>query len=240
MEEDILLPGRLNLPHATAGALEPDFYLSSTKKHQKPLAAKPKKLDLPSDITLDWQAKLIFDKWVKRVHDLVHCGPNSTILHVELIQPFDPNTPVTDCIAKIFKPAEDKFNRKVSKHEFSILRRMQAAGIRVPTVYACSKHVMFMSIIESPHNHLQYLRSTEEQEAEVYKQIVEMMTLLYRKAKLVHTDVSRINFLVDDKSNCWILDVGTAIERSQPEALGALLVDCQKITKVKLFPIIGI
>lgn len=242
MDEDILLPGRLKLPQ-TKPALEPDFYLNLTKRHHK-TPAKSKEV-YPFNLTLDWKAKLIFAKLVKRILDLIHDGPNSTILLVELLEPFDQDTVVRECIVKIYKPSFEQrlhsknphtsrwlYSQNRCKIEFGILRSMQSAGIRVPTVYACHKHILFMSTLESFQNHLQYVTASKDEEAKIYHQIVDMMTLLYRKAKMVQTNVSKMNTVLDDKLNCWFLDVSSTIDRSQPGALDALMMDCRKIEQV--------
>lgn len=243
MEVDILFPGRLKLPRTQTPELDPDFYLSVTKKQQTST-----EINYPFDITLDYLAKTVFYKYVKSIDELIHDGPHSTILLVELIKPIDhEDTVVQKCVVKVCKPCYDERFHSKNKHtskclskadrartEFDILKRMQKVGIRVPTMYTCQKNVIFMSDMKAPKNQLKYFISSKHDVSIVYQQLVEMMTLFYRKAKLVHKYVSKMNIVVDDQFNCWFLDVGSTIDGAQSEALDSLMTDCIKNEQVLL------
>lgn len=89
-----------------------------------------------------------------------------------------------------------------------------------------------MSVIEKSQNHLQHFIASKCEESVMYWQIVEMMKLLFRKVKLIHTSVSKLNIVVDDQLRCWFLDVGTMIDRRQPNALEILMAECQQVERV--------
>uniref|UniRef100_A0A3B5KWG7 Serine/threonine-protein kinase RIO3 n=1 Tax=Xiphophorus couchianus TaxID=32473 RepID=A0A3B5KWG7_9TELE len=102
-----------------------------------------------------------------------------------------------------FKERFSKLNpRKVirlwAEKEMHNLARMKKAGIPCPDVVLLKKHILVMSFIGKEHVPAPKLKDVAlgaEEAAEAYRQVLQLMQLLYQDCNLVHADLSEYNML---------------------------------------------
>src|SRR5512137_2207757 len=83
-----------------------------------------------------------------------------------------------------------------TKKEFSNLVRAREAGIAVPEPLVWDRNVLIMSFLgegEVPYPHLRNVELADPKET--YAQILSIIDSLYKKAELVHADLSEFNIL---------------------------------------------
>lgn len=118
-----------------------------------------------------------------------------------------------------------------ARKEFKNMHTAHAAGVRVPLPIAVKKNVLVMEFVsDSEGNPVPALINTEEITLNDYQQVIEQMTMLYQKAKLVHADLSEYNIF---KTNLGIMlfDFGSAIDIQQPNSKQFLFRDVSNINR---------
>ena len=118
-----------------------------------------------------------------------------------------------------------------ARKEFKNMHTAHAAGVRVPLPIAVKKNVLVMEFVaDSEGNPMPALINTEEITLNDYQQVIEQMTMLYQKAKLVHADLSEYNIF---KTNLGIMlfDFGSAIDIQQPNSKQFLFRDVSNINR---------
>ena len=118
-----------------------------------------------------------------------------------------------------------------ARKEFKNMRTAHAVGVRVPLPIAVKKNVLVMEFVaDSEGNPMPALINTEEITLNDYRQVIEQMTMLYQKAKLVHADLSEYNIF---KTNLGIMlfDFGSAIDIQQPNSKQFLFRDVSNINR---------
>lgn len=118
-----------------------------------------------------------------------------------------------------------------ARKEFKNMRTAHAVGVRVPLPIAVKKNVLVMEFVaDSEGNPMPALINTEEITLNDYQQVIEQMTMLYQKAKLVHADLSEYNIF---KTNLGIMlfDFGSAIDIQQPNSKQFLFRDVSNINR---------
>ena len=115
--------------------------------------------------------------------------------------------------------------------EFKNLCRLQEAGIRVPEPIDFHENLLLMEYLGTPEMPAPAIRNVElEEPEEVYKEIVKFMRLAYKKAELVHGDLSEYNILWhEDKP--WIIDCGQSLTADHPNAIEFLQRDIKNINR---------
>ncbi len=102
-----------------------------------------------------------------------------------------------------------------AKKEFKNLMRAKEAGVRVPEPYITRRNILLMEFIGKngvPMPQLKDARLMPEEAQIFFNRLLEFMTILYRKAKLIHADLSEYNILVDiDTMSPVIIDMGQSI-----------------------------
>ncbi|MCE5296801.1 MAG: serine protein kinase RIO [Euryarchaeota archaeon] len=117
--------------------------------------------------------------------------------------------------------------------EFKNLSRMVAAGVRVPQPIDFHENLLLMEYLGTDETAAPSLRNvelTQEEAEEFYKEIVKFIKLMYRKAKLVHGDLSEYNILVHEGVP-WIIDCGQATLTDHYNANELLLRDIKNINR---------
>jgi RIO kinase 1 len=118
-----------------------------------------------------------------------------------------------------------------ARKEFKNMHTAHAVGVRVPLPIAVKKNVLVMEFVgDSEGNPTPALINTEEITLNDYQQVIEQMTMLYQKAKLVHADLSEYNiFKTDD--GIMFFDFGSAIDIQHPNSQQFLLRDVVNINR---------
>lgn len=121
-----------------------------------------------------------------------------------------------------------------TEKEFRNLERAYESGVRVPKPYAYLKNVLLMEFIgenEVPAPSLVELGKelAKLDVEEIFEKVVENMIKLYRKAKLVHADLSEYNILLLEEP--VIIDLSQAVLLDHPKALQYLRRDVRNIAR---------
>jgi len=105
-----------------------------------------------------------------------------------------------------------------AQKEFKNLRQAMEAGVRVPKPIDVSHNVLIMEFIGNDGESAPVLRETEIKNPQrVYRQILDRMRKLYKRAKLVHGDLSEYNIMLW-KSQPVLFDVSQAVPLEHPMA----------------------
>lgn len=111
------------------------------------------------------------------------------------------------------------------------MQTAHAVGVRVPLPIAVKKNVLVMEFIgDSEGNPMPALINTEEITLNDYQQVIEQMTMLYQKAKLVHADLSEYNIFKTDLG-IMLFDFGSAIAIQHPNSKQFLLRDVMNMNR---------
>jgi RIO kinase 1 len=124
--------------------------------------------------------------------------------------------------ARIPSSTRDIVNLWVQK-EYKNLQLAEAAGIRVPKPFA------FTEYIGVPPGHAPIYAEVQVDEAD-YRWTMKMVKTLYRKAGLVHADLSEFNiFKLEDYR--VLFDMGSAVLTTHPESRELLLRDVTNLVR---------
>ena len=125
-----------------------------------------------------------------------------------------------------------------ARKEFSNLKRMYSAGVRVPKPICFYQNVLVMEFIGKNGIRAPLLKEAIEwgelekiEEAErVFWDIVENIRIMYRRAGLVHADLSEYNIMLWN-GEPYIIDVSQAVRIDHPYAHSFLYRDVYNIVK---------
>ncbi len=117
-----------------------------------------------------------------------------------------------------------------TRKEFSNLVRARDAGIPVPEPLVWDRNILIMSFLGEGECPFPQLRTAEIHEpAEVYETLLTYIDVLFKKAEIVHGDLSEFNILYGDKP--YIIDMGQSVTRDHPRALQFLMRDIRNINR---------
>jgi len=118
-----------------------------------------------------------------------------------------------------------------ARKEFKNMQAAHAAGVRVPAPIAVKKNVLVMEFIgDSEGVPAPSLVELEEVTLDDYLQVIEQMSILYQKARLVHADLSEYNiFKTDD--GIVLFDFGSAVDIQHPNSKQFLVRDVMNISR---------
>jgi len=118
-----------------------------------------------------------------------------------------------------------------AQKEFKNLSQAVEAGIRVPKPIDVSHNVLIMEFIGSEGESAPVLRETEIKNPQrVYNQILEGIRKLYKKARLVHGDLSEYNIMLW-KNQPVLFDVSQAVPLEHPMADQLLRRDLENVNR---------
>ncbi len=102
--------------------------------------------------------------------------------------------------------------------EYLNLKAFSRAGVRVPKPIAQRRNVVVMEYIGDEMEPARELRNVElENPEETARIILKYINLAYKKARLVHSDISEFNILMF-KGEPVLIDVGQAVLLDHPDA----------------------
>ncbi len=124
-----------------------------------------------------------------------------------------------------------------ARKEFGNLKRMYEAGVRVPKPHICLGNVLIMEFIGRDGKRAPLLKEyheagllTESEAKYILSKIIDYIGLMYRKAKLVHGDLSEYNVMIYDGEPV-IIDVSQAVRLDHPHAHEFLMRDIRNIIR---------
>jgi RIO kinase 1 len=121
-----------------------------------------------------------------------------------------------------------------TEKEFRNLERAYDAGVNVPQPFSYMKNVLLMEFIgedEIPAPTLVEIgKDLKELDVEsIFEEIVKNLKLLYRRAELVHADLSEYNIMLLDKP--YFIDMGQAVLKDHPMSQNYLKRDIRNLTR---------
>ncbi|QKR00507.1 serine protein kinase RIO [Metallosphaera tengchongensis] len=117
-----------------------------------------------------------------------------------------------------------------ARKEFGNLKRLYEAGVSVPKPYLVHKNLLVMEFLGHDGVRAPLLFEYEDITQELYEKVLEQITLMIGKAKMVHSDLSEYNIMVFDSSPV-IIDVGQSIQLSDDPNLEFLNKDLKNINR---------
>ncbi len=127
------------------------------------------------------------------------------------------------------RPGKSRFIYLWSKKEFSNLEALQEAGVPAPKPIMFHKNVILMSYIGTARSPAPQLRDADYDAEDVYGQIRTMIRAMYRKAAIVHADLSEYNILYHRKK-AYFIDLAQGVSIKHPSAEAFLRRDIKNIT----------
>ena len=119
-----------------------------------------------------------------------------------------------------------------TRKELQNLKRAKSAGVRVPEPVLAEKNILIMEFMGEKEIPYPLLKNTylEGDEAKlIFDTVVEYMRLLYKKANLVHADLSEYNILID--LTPIFIDMGQSVTLEHPNSQEFLYRDVQNILR---------
>ncbi|MCJ7517719.1 MAG: serine protein kinase RIO, partial [Methanomassiliicoccales archaeon] len=102
--------------------------------------------------------------------------------------------------------------------EFRNLQRLEKAGVRVPSAIRYYRNLLAMEYIGTEEAPAPMMRNvTLKNPEKTYKTLVKYVKLAYKKAELVHGDLSEYNVLIQDDKPI-IIDCGQSMMTDHPNA----------------------
>jgi RIO kinase 1 len=117
-----------------------------------------------------------------------------------------------------------------ARKEFKNMQAARAAGVRVPSPIAVKKNVLVMEFVgDSEGNPAPSLVESQVTPND-YKKVIEQMTILYQKARLVHADLSEYNIFKTDYG-IMLFDFGSAVDIQHPHSKQFLVRDVVNVNR---------
>jgi RIO kinase 1 len=114
--------------------------------------------------------------------------------------------------------------------EYKNLRLASEAGIRVPEPFAFNENIIVMEFVGKPPAPAPIFAEAEVDESD-YVWTMKMIRQLYKKADLVHADLSEYNIFKPAPEERVLFDMGSAVLSSHPESKELLLRDITNMVR---------
>ena len=109
------------------------------------------------------------------------------------------------------------------------MRRLEAAGLRVPTAFEVNRNVLVMEYLGSDDGPSPRLRDIQIDDPDtIFNELVNFIQVSWKDADLVHADLSEYNVLWHNDEP-WIIDVGQAVKSAHPNAEEFLIRDVRNV-----------
>jgi RIO kinase 1 len=121
-----------------------------------------------------------------------------------------------------------------AKREFLNLKQAHDAGVPVPKPYTVVNNVLVMGFIGENGQRYPLLRETElsvEEYAKIYSKVVEGMEVQYRRAELIHGDLSEYNVMCGPDLSVYFIDLSQAVLIHHPRADFYLMRDVRNVNR---------
>jgi RIO kinase 1 len=113
--------------------------------------------------------------------------------------------------------------------EFKNLQTASESGIRVPKPFAFNENILIMEYIGTPPGPAPIFAETDVDEKD-HEWTFEMIGDLYRKADLIHADLSEYNIFKTENEDV-LFDMGSAVLSTHPESKVMLLRDVTNMVR---------
>jgi RIO kinase 1 len=118
-----------------------------------------------------------------------------------------------------------------AQKEYSNLKKLADANVRVPHPLAVEGNIIIMEYIGGKNEAAPLLRRAQLGDPKkVFEKILDNIIHMYHKAQLVHADLSEYNILLW-KNEPVIIDVGQTVRRNNPMALSFLERDIDNLAR---------
>ena len=117
-----------------------------------------------------------------------------------------------------------------ARKEFKNMQAAHSAGVRVPVAIAVKKNVLVMEYVTDGEGDAARPLADLDIADQDYKQVIEQISLLYRKANLVHADLSEYN-LFRTEEGIMLFDFGSAVDIKHPNSKQFLVRDVLNINR---------
>lgn len=104
-----------------------------------------------------------------------------------------------------------------AKKEFTNLKQLRKYKIPCPRPIAFHKNLLLMSYVGTKYAPAPMIKDVKIDFQAIYEQVVEDLTIMFSKAKLVHADMSEYNLLYH-RRKAYFVDVGQAVAKDHPAA----------------------
>jgi RIO kinase 1 len=116
-----------------------------------------------------------------------------------------------------------------TQKEFKNLERLNRVGISAPKPIAKIKNVLVMEYIGDEEQPAPLLKDVKLDDPElIFNKLIDFISIMYKKAELVHSDMSAFNVLMHD-SKPYLIDLGQGVLLEHPQAYEFLKRDIYNI-----------
>lgn len=116
-----------------------------------------------------------------------------------------------------------------TQKEFKNLERLREIGVKAPKPIVFRDNILIMEYIGDEAQPAPLLKDVIVDNPEkAFKTIISYISKMYKKANLVHGDISAYNILYF-KKNCYIIDLGQGVLTEHPNALEFLKRDIKNV-----------
>jgi RIO kinase 1 len=201
--------------------------------------------DVFDDVTLLALYKLVHKKWISAIGGSISTGKEANVvlgergdalIAIKIYRIRTANfTTMSSYIIGDRRFSKVKKSKKElifswTKKEFSNLVRAKVAGLSVPEPFVWDRNILVMSFLGEDEHPYPQLRNAEiEDPHKAYLKILNCIDILYKKAELIHADLSEFNILYGDK--LYLIDMGQSVTRDHPRALQFLMRDIRNINR---------
>ncbi len=116
-----------------------------------------------------------------------------------------------------------------TQKEFKNLERLNKVGVRAPKPITKIKNVLVMEYIGAEEQPAPLLKDVQLDDPElIFNILIDFISIMYKKAELVHSDMSAFNVLIHDNKP-YLIDLGQGVLLEHPQAYEFLKRDIHNI-----------
>ncbi len=118
-----------------------------------------------------------------------------------------------------------------TKKEYKNLSRLKEINVNAPKPILFLNNVLVMEYIGTKEKPAPLLKDTDINNPEkIFNKIIDFISKMYKKAELVHADLSSFNILIHEKKP-YLIDLGQAVLKDHPSSKEFLKRDIENIAK---------